>query len=219
MKRLLMLALVTVALLVSVPSTASAKIPADLRVTAAVAAWKSQPVYVDPQYSVLVGDEVKSMIERIRQAEVPVYVAVVPGGDWFQEKGDTEMLAGWFAHANGKPGVYLVMNGDTTYGAEHLIRGYGPTYTYGSREESMTQQLSTYLNRVRLSDDEEPVAARVEPLPSRPVRTATPEPFSIGKAIGSGAGGVVIGLFGGGFLAGCVLGVAALVARRGGGQL
>ncbi|WP_020389118.1 hypothetical protein [Kribbella catacumbae] len=219
MKRLAML-LAVVLLLVSLPSTASAKIPADPRITAAVAAWKNQPVYVDPQYTLLVGDQVQPMIERIRQVELPVYVAVVPSGSWFQEKGDTELLAGWLANANGKRGIYLVMNGDTTYGAEHLVRAYGPTYTYGdSRREPMSQQLSKYLEAVKMRDRYEPSAARTEPLPPRAEPTYTRKPFTTGMAIRNGLGGLVFGLFGGALVAGCVLGLAALVARRGGGRL
>ena len=219
MKRLAML-LAAVALLVSLPSTASARIPTDPRLTAAVAAWKNGPVYVDPQYTLLVGDQVQPLIERIRQAELPVYVAVLPSGTWFQEKGDTELLAGWLANANGKPGIYLVMDGDSTYGAEHLVRADGIGHTYSTaRDETLTQQLSEYLEAVRVRDRYEPKAARTEPNPPREERTYPREPFTVGKAIGNGIGGLMLGLMGGGLLAGCVLGLAALVARRGGGRL
>lgn len=220
MKRLMMLILVTAALLVSVPSAASAGVPADPRITAAVAAWKNQPVYVDPQHTLLVGDQVQPMIERIRQAEVPVYLAVLPSGTWFREKGDTELLAGWLANANGKPGIYLLMDGDMTYGAKHLVRAYAPRSAYGDfRRESLTQQLSKYLDAVRVGDAYKPSAARTEPLPPRPEPTYTREQFTTGKAIRNGLGGLAFGLFGGAFVAGCVLGLAALVARRGGGRL
>jgi hypothetical protein len=215
-----MLLLAVVALVVSLPSTASAKIPADPRVTAAVAAWKSQPLYVDPQYLSVVGDQSQSMIDRIRQSALPVFVAVIPSGAWFQEKGDTEMLAGWLAAANGKPGIYLVMDGGSTFGAEHLVRAYGPTHTYAdSRKHSMTEQLSAYLERIRERDGYEPKAARTEPLPPREERTYPQERFTAGKAIGNGVGGLLLGLLGGALVAGCVLGLAAMVARRGGGRL
>ncbi|WBQ05753.1 hypothetical protein [Kribbella sp. CA-293567] len=219
MKRLTMLLLAVAALLVSAPATASAKIPADPRVTAAVAAWKSQPLYVDPQYASVVGDQGPSMIERIRQSNLPVFVAVLPTGSWFQERGDIEMLAGWLAHANGKPGIYLVMDGDRTFGAEHLVRAYGPSYTYSARDESMSQQLSVFLDRIRERDGYEPKAARTQPLPPPEERVRPRERFTAGKAIGNGAGGLIIGLMGGALLAGCVLGLAAVVARRGGGRL
>jgi hypothetical protein len=216
-----MLLLAAVALLVSVPSAASAAtVPTDPRITAAVAAWKNRPVYVDPQYTSVAGDDqVDAMSDRIRSTELPVFVAVVSSGDWFQEKGDAQLLAGWLAHANGKPGIYLVMDGDTTYGATHLVRADGPTYTYARREESMDKQLSGYLNTVRVADRYEPAAARTKPHPPTPERTYTREPFTVGKAIAHGFGGLLLGLFGGALVAGCVLGLAALVARRGGGRL
>lgn len=216
-----MLLLAAVALVVSVPSSASAAVPTDLRVTAAVAEWKKRPVYVDPQYASLAGeDEIRAMTERIRQTELPVYVAVVSSGDWFQEKGDTELLAGWLAHANGKPGMYLVMNGDTTFAAMHLVRADGPNYTYArGRGDSLDKQLSSYLNTVRVNDRYAAKPARTEPLPPRPTRTYTPEPFTVGAALANGFGGLVLGLLGGAVLAGCVLGLAAVVARRGGGRL
>ncbi|MEV8377802.1 hypothetical protein AB0P21_33995 [Kribbella sp. NPDC056861] len=219
MKRLALL-LAAVALLVSLPSTASARIPTDPRVTAAVAAWKTTPVYVDPQYAAEVGDQVAPLIERIRKSELAVFIAVIPSGTWFQEKGDTELLAGWLANANGKPGIYLVMDGDITYGAEHLVRAYGPSRTYSSaRDATMTDQLSEYLDAVRVRDRYEPKAARTEPLPPREERSYEPEPFTTGGAIKNGLGGLMLGLMGGALLAGCVLGLAALVARRGGGRL
>lgn len=218
MKRLALL-LAVIALLVSVPATASAKIPTDPRITAAVAAWTTTTVYVDPQYTSLVGDQVQPMVERIQKAELPVFVAVLPTGTWFQEKGDTELLAGWLATANGKPGIYLVMDGNTTYGAEHLVRTDDPGHTYSTSKESMAQQLSEYLDAVRVRDRWEPSAARTEPLPPREKPTYTPERFTTGDAIGNGVGGLFLGLFGGALLAVCVLGLAALVAPRGGGRL
>lgn len=216
-----MLLLAVVALLVSVPSTASAAtVPTDPRITAAVAAWKNRPVYVDPQYVSVAGvDQLDAMSDRIRSTELPVFVAVVSTGDWFQEKGDAQLLAGWLAHANGKPGIYLVMDGDTTHGATHLVRADGPTSTYARREESMDTQLSGYLNTVRVNDRYEPAAARTQPLPPRPERTYTREPFTVGKALANGFGGFVLGLLGGPLVAGCVLLLAAVVARRGGGRL
>lgn len=216
-----MLLLAAVALLIWVPSTASAAVvPTDPRITAAVAKWKIGPVYVDPQYTSVAGDDqVIAMTDRISQTELPVYVAVVSTGEWFQEKGDAQLLAGWLAAANGKPGIYLVMDGDTTYGATHLVRADGPSYLFARREESMDKQLSSYLNTVRVDDRFEPAAARTQPLPSRPERTYTREPFTVGKAVANGFGGLVLGLLGGAVVAGCVLILAAVVARRGGGRL
>ncbi|GAA1566587.1 hypothetical protein GCM10009789_20110 [Kribbella sancticallisti] len=218
-RRLTVLLLAAIGLLVCAPATAWS-IPTDPRVAAAVEAWKDQPVYVDPQYAVTVNDEqVRAMVERIGRSDTRVFVAVVPSGAWFQEKGDTAMLAGWLATANGKPGIYLVMDGGTTTGVDHLVRAYSPRSTYGGSRESMEQQLSKYLEGVRLNDRYEAEPARTEPLPPREERTYTPERFTVGKAIGNGVGGVFFGLFGGAVLAGCVLGLAALVARRGGGRL
>lgn len=224
MKRLALL-MAAVALLVSLPVTAFAGVPADPRITAAVAAWRTGPVYVDPQYASLAGvDQVRALSERARQSELAVFVAVVPSGAWFQEKGDAALLAGWLATANGKPGIYLVMDGDTTYGADHLIRAHSPGHTYAdySKEagkEPLLSQLSAYLDAVRVRDSYDPDPARTKPLPPREERTYTDDPFTVGGAIRNGIGGGVLGLMGGALLAGCVLGLAALVARRGGGRL
>jgi hypothetical protein len=218
MRRLTLLLLAAVGLLVCAPTTAWS-IPADPRVTAAVAAWKSQPVYVDPQYASITDEHLPAMLDRIGKSSLPVFVAVIPNGAWFQEKGDTELLAGWLATANAKPGIYLVMDGDYTTGVEHLVRAAGPGRTYGDSRESIAQQLSAHLDAVRLSERYDAEPARTEPLPPREAPTYTREKFTAGKAIGNGIGGAMLGLFGGAALAACVLGLAALVARRGGGRL
>ena len=45
------------------------------------------------------------MLAAIRSSTgCPMFVAVVPTGEWFQEKGDAMLLAGWLAAANNKPG-------------------------------------------------------------------------------------------------------------------
>jgi hypothetical protein len=213
------LLLAAVGLVVCLPSVAWS-IPTDPRVTAAVAAWKDQPVYVDPQYTPTVNaEQVRAMLDRIGNSSPPIYVAVVPSGAWFQEKGDTEMLAGWLATANGKPGIYLVMDGSTTTGTGHLVRASVPGSTYASSRDPIVQHLSEYLDAVRLNDRHDPEPARTEPTPPRAEPTYTQEPFTVGKAIGNGLGGAAIGLAGGSMLAGCLLGLAPLFAQRGGGRL
>lgn len=218
MRRLALLLLAAVGLMLIAPSTAWS-IPADPRVTAAVEAWKTGPVYVDPQYAQTADGQLDGMVERLGKSNLSVYVAVVPSGAWFQEKGDTALLAGWLANANAKPGLYLVMDGDTTTGVDHLVHAAGPGHTYGLSKDSLVQQLSEYLDGVRVSDRYDAEPARTKPLPPGKERTYEREKFTVGKAIGNGLGGVALGLFGGALLAGCVLGVAALVARRAGGRL
>ena len=209
MRRLLLLLVATVWLLTG---TASAATPADPRITAAVVAWATQPLYVDPDYT-SVADRAETL-QVISGAKVPVYVAVVPFGEWFPEQGDIPMLAGRMAAANGKPGLYVVMDGDRSYGAAHQLGVYAPSWTYAERDESLSKQLSGYLDGVRESKYSTPKPARTAPLPPRPERTYPQEKFTVGKAIGNGLGGVVLGLMGGGILGGIVLIVAALSRPR-----
>ena len=192
-----------------------AAVPADPRVTAATTAWSKEPLYVDPDFTdVADGNQI---LREIAGAKVPVYVAVVPTGKWFQEKGDTELLAGWLAAANRKPGVYVVMDGDTTYGVAQEIAAYAPSSSWAdSADESMSHQLAAYLDGLRIGDAFKPEAVRTEPLPPVPERTYPEDRFTVRKAIGNGLGGGALGLLGGAMLAGIVLGVAAVVARRGG---
>jgi hypothetical protein len=126
------------------------------------------------------------------------------------------MLAGWLATANGKPGLYLVIEDYGITGVEHLLRAYGPDHTYGDSDEKPARRLATYLDAVKVSDRYDADPARTTPLPPREEREYPPERFTVGKAIGNGVGGGVIGLMCGALLAGLVLGLAAQVARRGG---
>ena len=207
MKRLLLL-LVATFLTVSVP--AAAAVPVDPRITAATAAWKSGPLSVDPDFVV----DSNQMLQVIEAAPVPVDVAVVPTGRWFQEQGDTTLLAGWLAASNGKPGVYVVMDGDTSYGVAHEIAAYAPDSTLADPDQPMSSQLADYLGEVKVSDRYDARPARTEPDPPIPASSYPEERFTVWKAIGSGAGGGVLGLLGGALLAGIVLGVAAIVAGR-----
>jgi hypothetical protein len=209
MRRLALLLVATVYLLTG---TASAATPADPRITAAVAAWATEPLYVDPDFS-SVADRAETL-QVISGAKVPVFVAVVPFGEWFPEQGDTTMLAGRMAAANGKPGLYVVMDGDRSYGAMHQLGAYAPSWTYGERDESLSKQLSEYLDGVREYRSSTPKPARTAPLPPEPERTYPEEKFTVGKAIGNGVGGAVLGLMGGGILGGIVLIVAALSRPR-----
>ncbi|WP_433163510.1 hypothetical protein [Kribbella sp. CA-247076] len=214
-RRLLSLLTATVALL---SGTAWAATPPDSRITAATAAWSSRPLYVDPDYTSLVDEtQTAEMLRAMSSVQVPVYVAVVPTGDWFPEEGDTALLAGRLAAANGKPGVYVVMDGSTTYGVEHEVKVYAPSSSYAEAKQSMGSQLTDYLADVKVDDRYEAKPARTEPLPPRPESTSEPDRFTTRDAIGNGLGGGVLGLMGGALLAGVVLAVAAMVARRSGG--
>jgi hypothetical protein len=210
--------LLLAAIFVFLTGTAWAAVPQDPRITAATAAWATQPLYVDPDYTSLVeATQSAEMLRRMEAAPVPVYVAVVPHGEWFREGGDTEMLAGWLAAANGEPGLYVVMDGTATYGVEHEIAAYAPSWDYATSKQSMSGQLSDYLDDVEKDDRYNAKPARTEPLPPRPTTRSEPEPFTTRDAIGNGVGGGVIGLMGGAVLAGVVLGVAAMVSRGPGG--
>lgn len=219
MKRLVLILLTGLVVFLGGGLTASAAdFPTDPRVTAAVAAWKTKPVYVDPLYAEYVGTQDQQLAERIATAPAPVFVAVLPTGTWFQEKDDTERLAGWLAVTNGKPGIYVVMDGTTTTGAVHLFGARAPYDTYASSKTGVADQLSQYLEGVKLSDRVDIEPARTAELPPEPEHTYERERFTVGKAIGNGVGGMTIGLMGGALLAGIVLGLAALVASRRGGQ-
>jgi hypothetical protein len=210
--------LLLVATLFFVPGTAWAAVPSDPRVTAATTAWATQPLYVDPDFGSLVdATQSAEMLREIERAPVPVYVAVVPTGEWFREKGDTALLAGWLAASHRSPGLYLVMDGYTTYGVEHEIEAWAPSSSYGEARQSMSGQLADYLKDVKADDRYDAKPARTEPTQPYPESPSEPERFTVGKAIGNGVGGGVIGLLGGAVLAGIVVAVAASVGRRRGG--
>jgi hypothetical protein len=210
MRRLVLLLAATVFLM---NGTAWAATPTDPRITASVAAWATQPLYVDPDFS-SVADRPETL-QVISGAKVPVFVAVVPFGEWFPEKDDITLLAGRMAAANGKPGLYVVMDGDRSYGAAHEVGVYAPSWTYAADpDESLSKQLSQYLEGVRELRSSSPKPARTEPLPPEPERTYPEEKFTVGKAIGNGLGGAALGMMGGGILGGLVLLVAALSRPR-----
>ena len=213
MRRFFLL-LVATFLTVTVP--AAAAIPVDPRITAATTAWATRPLYVDPDFAAVAdGNQLLRVIEA---APVAVYVAVVPTGQWFQEKGDTTLLAGWLAASNEKPGVYVVMDGDETYGVAHEVAAYAPDSSLGDPDQAMSGQLADYLGELKVSDQYDAKPARTEPDPPIPASSYPEDRFTVGKAVSSGAGAGVLGLLGGALLAGIVLGVAALAARRRGGQ-
>ncbi|MFF0339443.1 hypothetical protein [Kribbella sp. NPDC004875] len=214
MKRLLLLLTATAFLLTG---TASAATPADPRLTAAVAAWKTSHVYVDPDFASIADS---NEMERVAAgAKLPVYVAVVPTGDWFPEKDDAELLAGRLAAANGKPGVYVVMDEYTSHGEANNIAAYAPSSTWADKDETLSKQLAAYLDEVELNDRYTAKPARTEPIPEEPERSYPEEKFTAGKAIGNGLGGIVLGMLGGAVLGGLVLVVAAVTARRRGGKV
>ncbi|WP_329004301.1 hypothetical protein OHA18_12985 [Kribbella sp. NBC_00709] len=209
MRRLVLLLMATV---FALTGTAWAATPTDPRIAAATAAWAKDGLYVDPDFtSIADGNE---MLRVIAAAKTPVYVAVVPTGAWFPEKGDASLLAGRLAAANGKPGVYIVMDGDTTYGVAHEVAAYAPDSTWRDKDETLSAQLSAYLDEIELNDRYSPEPARTEPLPTEPDPSYPAERFTVGKAIGNGLGGGLLGLIGGSILAGIVLIVAAIAARR-----
>ncbi|MGW6201434.1 hypothetical protein ACWF0M_35170 [Kribbella sp. NPDC055110] len=209
MRRFVLLLMATAVLLTG---TAWATTPTDPRIIAAVSAWTQERLYVDPDFA-SVADR-NETLQVISNAKVPVFVAVVPSGEWFPEKGDTTLLAGRLAAANGKPGVYVVMDGDRSYGVAHQLGVYAPTWTYADGKESLSKQLSDYLDGVEESKYSTPKPARTEPLPPEPERTYPEEKFTVGKALGNGLGGTILGLMGGGVLGGIVLIVAALARPR-----
>lgn len=216
MRRLMMLLVATIAALV-VPVAASAEVPTDPRITAAVRAWATEPLYVDPEFSGAADKD--PMLAAIRASKVPTFVAVVPTGKWFQEKGDTDLLAGWLAVANGKPGLYIVMEGTTMHAVEHQLAAsaVGRTWARDSKQP-LSGQLSDYLAEVRVGDQYKPKPARITPYQPKPRPEVEPERFTVGKAIGNGIGGGLLGLLGGGLLAGVVIAVAAVVSGGRGGK-
>jgi hypothetical protein len=202
----------------SVLPAAATEVPSDPRVTAAVAAWKSTPLYVDPLYSSV---DTKGVVERLASAQVPVYVALLPTGSWFQEKGDTVRLAGWLAVSNGKPGLYLVVDGYTVIGAAHLIAASTYGTTYATKDESVAGQVGDYLDTVRFNDryDKDPARTAALPVEPEPSYDRDDDRFTVKSAVGNSLGGLTLGLLGGALLALPVLGLAALVAHRRGGRL
>ncbi|GAA1592063.1 MULTISPECIES: hypothetical protein [Kribbella] len=211
MRRFLLVLTATVLLLTG---TAWAATPADPRITGAVAAWATGPLYVDPDYTSIA--DTNEIDKVVAEAKVPVYVAVVPTGEWFPERGDTELLAGRLAAANGKPGVYVVMDGDRTYGVAHEIAAYAPDWTFGTRDQSMSSQLADYVHGIE-QDRTTPEPARTTPTPTpapEASSSSTEDKFTVGKALANGAGGTVLGMMGGGVLGGLVLIVAAIATPR-----
>jgi hypothetical protein len=195
----------------------------DPRVTAAVAAWKTSPLYVDPLYAGSKGfsaEQVQQAVGRIATAPVPVFVAVLPTGSWFPEKKDAPLLAGWLAATNGKPGIYLVMDGYATIGVDHLVKVRTPGWTYkDSPYSTVAEQVGAFLDAVEPSERADDEPARTAALPEQPEPTYEPERYTAGEAIGTGLAGFTLGLMGGAILALPVLGLAALVAGRRGGRL
>lgn len=213
MRRLTLLLVATICLLTG---SAWAATPTDPRITAAVATWTKDHLYVDPDF-VSVADQDETL-RVISGAKVPVFVAVVPTGEWFPEQGDTVLLAGRLAAANGKPGVYVVMDGDQSYGVAHLIAARVPSWTYADGEEPLSKQLTEFLDGVEESTYSTPRPARTAPLPPEPEHTYPEEKFTVGKAIRNGVGGTVLGLMGGGIVGGFVLIVAAMARPRAKGR-
>ncbi|MFG1907383.1 hypothetical protein [Kribbella sp. NPDC048928] len=210
MRRLVLLLAATIFLLTG---TAHAATPTDTRITGAVAAWAHEPLYVDPDFSTVV--DRSETLQVISGQQVPVFVAVVPTGEWFPEKGDAELLAGRLAAANGKPGVYVVTDGDRTYGVANQLAVYAPSWTYGTGDDSVSKQLAAYLDGVEQTKHSTPEPARTTPTPPPgPPREYPEEKFTVGSAIGNGVAGSVVGLIGGGFLGGIVLIVAAIATPR-----
>ncbi|MEU8222228.1 hypothetical protein [Kribbella sp. NPDC048915] len=210
MRRLLLLLMATGWLLTG---TARAEVPTDPRITEAVKAWAIEPLYVDPEFSSVV-DRAETL-KVISDSTVPVFVAVVPYGEWFQEKGDAVLLAGWMAAANDKPGLYVVMDGRRSYGAAHRVDVRVWSWGYQKDKESLSRQLSGFLGEVRETNNRTPEPARTEPTPPpAPEQPEPPKKFTTGMAIRNGLAGALLGLIGGGILGGIVLAVLAFTGRR-----
>ena len=209
MRRLILLLAATLFLM-----TGTAWAAGDPRVSGAVAAWEHEPLYVDPDFASIADG--KEMLRVISAAKVPVFVAVVPTGEWFPEKGDTALLAGRMAAANGKPGVYVVMDGDRTYGVANQVAADAPSWTYPDGEESLSRQLREYLDGVEQTKYSTPEPARTSPTPTPAPDSSysDDDKFTVGKAIGNGLGGTAVGMIGGGVLGGIVLIVAAIATPR-----
>jgi hypothetical protein len=208
------LALLLVATVFALTGTAWAATPTDPRIAGAVAVWAERPLYVDPDF-VSAADSAETL-RVISGKEFPVFVAVVPTGEWFPEKGDTELFAGQLAAANGKPGVYVVMDGTKTEGVAHELGVSAPSWNYGEYDQALSKQLTEYLDGVKKTSYSTPEPARTVPLPTEPDDSSPrePEKFTVGTAIGHGVGGVFIGLICGAFLGVVVLVVAAHVRVR-----
>jgi hypothetical protein len=186
-------------------------VPADPRIIAAVAAWKTSPLYVDRLFAGSLGERDGALRSRIAGMPVPVYVALVPHGEWFAEKSDAVRLAGWLATANGKPGVYVVVNRTDASGAAHLVRTYAPSRVYQVADYDPPSQLDAYLSAIEVNDRYAAEPARTEALPPEPERSYVPEKFTVEKALGNGFGGFMIGAVGGVLAAGLL---TALFGRR-----
>jgi hypothetical protein len=210
MKRLVVLLVLTAVLLTGRAWGATA----DPRVAAATAAWAHNGLYVDPDFASVADSN--ELLSVIKAAKVPVYVAVVPTGHWFPEAGDEPLLAGRLAAANGKPGLYVVMDGYTVWGAVHELRADAPGTSYSTDLHApLSKQLGEYLDRLRVDDRYEPEPARTTPYPPDDPDPSYPdEKFTLGKAIGNGLGAGVLGLLGGLVLGLIVLGIALGVARQ-----
>jgi hypothetical protein len=211
MKRLVVLMLLTVVML---SGRAWAATPPDPRVTAATAAWAHGNLYVDPDF-VSIADR-NELLEVVKDAKVPVYVAVVPTGHWFPENGDEPLLAGRLAAANGKPGLYVVMDGNTTWGAVNELSADAPDTNWSAKlDDPLSAQLREYLGQLRVDDRYTPAPARTTPFPPEEADPSSPqEKFTVGKAIGNALGGGGLGLLGGFILGIIVLMVALGVARQ-----
>lgn len=233
MRRLLLVVFSGLSLLVGVPALAAwgapvgvpadaragvGTVPADPRIAAAVTAWKTSPLYVDRLFAGSLGSQESDLRRQIAAMPLPVYVAVVPHGEWFAEKGDTVRLAGWLATANGKPGVYVVVNRTDATGAAHLVRAYAPTRAYDAKEHNPPAQLEAYLEAIEPKDRLDAGPARTAALPERPERVYEPERFTVGSALANGLSGFMIGAIGGALAAGLLVPLAALVGRRRGGH-
>jgi hypothetical protein len=107
-----------------------------------------------------------------------------------------------------------VMDEYESHGVAHEIAAYAPDSTWAGKEEALSKELAAYLDEVKVDSHYPAERARTEPEPSYPEPSYPEDRFTVGKALGNGFGGGMLGLIGGGILAGIVLAVAAIVARR-----
>ncbi|MFC0624761.1 hypothetical protein [Kribbella deserti] len=196
-------------------ATAAAEVPPDPRVQAAVKAWKTSPLYIDPiNEGAIPTDQKAALIAEMRAMPVPVFAAVIPNGEFFPEGEDTLRLAGWLATVNGKPGIYVVVD-SSARGVAHLVSANAPSRAWGAKEYTPGAQLAGYLKEIEPDAGRTPRPARTKAMPSyRDSAPRPPEKFTVGAALGNGFGGLMIGVILGSIVFAPLLGVVVSRRRR-----
>lgn len=106
------LAAVAAAVVFLAPVIAEAAITVDLAEVAD--ALQERPVYVDADAERTLGEnEVDALVEQIRAAGTPIYVAVLPAAAADQAGGDPDEVASELAGTLERPGTYAVLVGNS----------------------------------------------------------------------------------------------------------